>query len=325
MLLLALFAVSLGFKLEAAKRFSAEKLGARDAIVAKAAESYELARERVESLRKTVADNADARPASRIQSEIDELLRDPKTEGCPAGQAWNGAVTQKLCPRVDKLRAELARAKGRDQAQADLKGAIEDWRKATPVVAKAATESAGPVALLLALVGISVTSWSALMSKPTVVTITSDDVKRLKKALKKGGRKTREGLDIPEAAKADGGATEAHKERVRGIALEHGIPMSIADEFAEQSDPAIVKPAATNKQLVAFIERVESVELELAERSEDRKQIYAEARSCGFDVPTLKKIVSLRKMDEQDRLEAEALLATYMRAAGMAAQIDMEF
>jgi uncharacterized protein (UPF0335 family) len=164
-----------------------------------------------------------------------------------------------------------------------------------------------------------------VQDKPTVVTITSDDVKRLKKALKKGGRKTREGLDIPEAAKTDGGATEAHKARVRGIALEHGIPMSIADEFAEQSDPAIVKPAATNKQLVAFIERVESVELELAERSEDRKQIYAEARSCGFDVPTLKKIVSLRKMDEQDRLEAEALLATYMRAAGMAAQIDMEF
>ena len=163
-LLLALFAVSLGYKLEAAKRFSAEKLGARDAVVAKAAESYELARERVESLRKTVADNADARPGSRIQSEIDELLRDPKTEGCPAGQAWNGAVTQKVCPRVDKLRAELARAKERDQAQADLKGAIEDWRNATPVVAKAATESVGPVALLLALIGISVTSWSALMS-----------------------------------------------------------------------------------------------------------------------------------------------------------------
>lgn len=163
-LLLALFAVSLGYKLEAAKRFSAEKLGARDAVVAKAAENYDLARERVEGLRRTVATNADARSATLIQSEIDELLRDPKAEGCLPGQAWNGSVTQKVCPRVDKLRAELARAKERDQAQADLKGAIEDWRNATPVVAKAVTESVGPVALLLALIGISVTSWSALMS-----------------------------------------------------------------------------------------------------------------------------------------------------------------
>jgi uncharacterized protein (UPF0335 family) len=161
--------------------------------------------------------------------------------------------------------------------------------------------------------------------KTTVVTITSDDVKRLKKALKKGGRKTREGLEIPEAAQSDGAAAEAHKQRVRGIALENGIPMGIADEVAEQTDPAVIKPAATNKQLLAFIQRVENVEVELAERSEDRKQIYAEARSCGFDVPTMKKIVALRKMDEHDRLEAEALLDTYMRAVGMAVQTEMEF
>lgn len=161
--------------------------------------------------------------------------------------------------------------------------------------------------------------------KSTVVTITSGDVKRLKNALKKGGRKTREGPDVPEAGQSDGAAAEDHKQRVRGIALENGIPMGIADEVAEQTDPAVIKPAATNKQLLAFIQRVENVEVELAERQEDRKQIYAEARSCGFDVPTMKKIVTLRKMDEHDRLEAEALLDTYMRAVGMAVQTEMEF
>lgn len=90
-------------------------------------------------------------------------------------------------------------------------------------------------------------------------------------------------------------------------------------------DNAEIKPAATNKQLLAFVERVENVELELAERSEDRKQIYAEARSCGFDVPTMRKIVALRKMDEADRLQAEALLATYMHAVGLAVQTEMTF
>jgi uncharacterized protein (UPF0335 family) len=96
--------------------------------------------------------------------------------------------------------------------------------------------------------------------------------------------------------------------------------------LSELTKPAeIIKPAATNAQLIAFVERVENVELELAERSEDRKQIYAEARSCGFDVPTMKKIVALRKMDEKDRLEADALLATYMHGVGMAMQTEMNF
>lgn len=92
------------------------------------------------------------------------------------------------------------------------------------------------------------------------VTITSTEVKRLTKALKKGGRKTREGLDIPDAATVDGEASKDHKQRVRGIALENGIPQSIADQVAEETDPEIIKPAATNKQLLAFIERVESIE-----------------------------------------------------------------
>lgn len=161
-----------------------------------------------------------------------------------------------------------------------------------------------------------------LEDKPAgpVVTITSEDVKKLRKGLKKGGRKTREGLDIPEKE-----ASASHKERVRGIAAENGIPASIADEVAAETDPSEIRPAATSKQLLSFIERVERIELELAERSEDRKQIYAEARSCGFDVATLKKVVALRKMDEQERLEADALLSTYLHAIGMKLQTEMEF
>jgi hypothetical protein len=128
-LVIGFFALCLAYKLEAAKHFSAERLGARDAAVTKAAESYDLARDRVEDLRNTIATNADVRAATLIQSDIDELLLEPKAEGCPAGQAWNGPVTSKVCPKVAKLRTELARAKTRDQAQADLKGAIEEWRK----------------------------------------------------------------------------------------------------------------------------------------------------------------------------------------------------
>lgn len=167
---------------------------------------------------------------------------------------------------------------------------------------------------------------------PALTPAEKRDARRAAKALKKleAEDKVRESLStVTKAAldqlDAEDKAGAAHKKRVRRIALENGIPTSIADQVAEKTDPAVIKPAATNKQLIAFIERVEAIELELAERSEDRKQIYAEARSCGFDVPTMKKIVALRKMDEKDRLEADALLDTYMRGVGMTVQTEMGF
>lgn len=137
-----------------------------------------------------------------------------------------------------------------------------------------------------------------------VVTITSEDVKKLRKSLK--GR--------PKKAQAEG---QGKRDDVVEAAAEKLEQM--------EADAGIVKPAATNAQLLAFVQRVENVEIEIAERSEDRKQIYAEARSCGFDVPTLKKIVALRKMDDDDRIAAEALLTTYMSACGMARQGSLEF
>ena len=49
----------------------------------------------------------------------------------------------------------------------------------------------------------------------------------------------------------------------------------------------------------------------------DIKEVYAEAKGTGFDVKTMRKVVSLRKMDDSDRQEAEFLLDTYLSALGM--------
>lgn len=51
--------------------------------------------------------------------------------------------------------------------------------------------------------------------------------------------------------------------------------------------------------------------------SEDIKQVYSEAKSTGFDVKILRKIISLRKVEEHDRKEQEELLDLYKRALGM--------
>lgn len=37
----------------------------------------------------------------------------------------------------------------------------------------------------------------------------------------------------------------------------------------------------------------------------------------GFDTKILKKVVALRKKDEQERMEEEAILDTYLLALGM--------
>ena len=162
--MLVIFAGLLLYKLEAGRRFAAEIFGTYDAAVAKASDAYDIATSQVKSLQKKLADNADARAATVIESEINTQLRKPGTDGCPAGVAWNGPVTKEVCPKVDTLRRELARAKIRDQAEIDLAPALQTWRQATPSGGKLAQESQGIPQLLLALIGISVPSWSALAS-----------------------------------------------------------------------------------------------------------------------------------------------------------------
>jgi uncharacterized protein (UPF0335 family) len=71
------------------------------------------------------------------------------------------------------------------------------------------------------------------------------------------------------------------------------------------------------EQLRLLIERVERLEEEKKGISDDIKDVYAEAKSTGFDVKTMKTIVRLRKMEKHHRDEAEMLLETYKQALGL--------
>lgn len=69
--------------------------------------------------------------------------------------------------------------------------------------------------------------------------------------------------------------------------------------------------------LKSFIERIERLEEEKKALADDIKDIYAEAKSTGFDVKIMRQIIRLRKLDENDRQEQEALLDVYTHALGM--------
>ncbi|MGF7149413.1 uncharacterized protein (UPF0335 family) [Sphingomonas zeicaulis] len=72
------------------------------------------------------------------------------------------------------------------------------------------------------------------------------------------------------------------------------------------------------EQLQLFIERIERLEEEKKGIADDVRDVYAEAKSTGFDVKTMRAIVRLRKMEKNARDEAEALLETYKTALGLA-------
>ena len=67
-------------------------------------------------------------------------------------------------------------------------------------------------------------------------------------------------------------------------------------------------------RLRAFVERIERLEEEIKQLSDDKKDVYAEAKGDGFDVKILKEVIKLRKQDKDERDEHETLLDVYMRA-----------
>ncbi|HZB93611.1 MAG TPA: DUF2312 domain-containing protein [Stellaceae bacterium] len=71
------------------------------------------------------------------------------------------------------------------------------------------------------------------------------------------------------------------------------------------------------ERLKSFIERIERLEEEKRALAEDIKEVFAEAKGVGFDIKIMRQIIKIRKMDQDDLDEQEALLDVYKRALGM--------
>ncbi|QRZ14887.1 DUF2312 domain-containing protein [Paracoccus methylovorus] len=71
-------------------------------------------------------------------------------------------------------------------------------------------------------------------------------------------------------------------------------------------------------ELRQFVERIERLEQEKKDISEQIKEVYAESKGRGYDQKALRAIVSLRKKDRDEVAEHEAILDMYKAALGMA-------
>jgi uncharacterized protein (UPF0335 family) len=67
-------------------------------------------------------------------------------------------------------------------------------------------------------------------------------------------------------------------------------------------------------RLRSFVERVERLDEEIKGLTEDKKEIFDEAKGEGYDVKILKEVIRIRKQDQKERDERDSLLDVYLHA-----------
>lgn len=75
--------------------------------------------------------------------------------------------------------------------------------------------------------------------------------------------------------------------------------------------------AATESQVRSILERVEVLEAEKKECADAIKEVWAEAKGSGFDVPALKKVLAARKKDPDDVANERAMIEMYADLLGV--------
>jgi uncharacterized protein (UPF0335 family) len=77
----------------------------------------------------------------------------------------------------------------------------------------------------------------------------------------------------------------------------------------------------SGNQVRTIVERIERIEGEIKELTEVKKEIFAEGKSNGFDVKTLREVIWVRKLDQKEREERESLLEVYLQAIKGASRV----
>lgn len=74
---------------------------------------------------------------------------------------------------------------------------------------------------------------------------------------------------------------------------------------------------STSHDLIrSIVTRIERVDEDIKTLNDDKRDIYAEAKSQGFDVKALKAVVALRRKDAAELQEHNAIVETYLAALG---------
>ena len=87
--------------------------------------------------------------------------------------------------------------------------------------------------------------------------------------------------------------------------------------MVKAKDKPVVADGIAVDRLRSIVERIERLEAERKAIGNDVKDIYGEAKSAGFDVKVIRKIIWIRKQDMSELEEFLALQSVYCRALGI--------
>lgn len=85
--------------------------------------------------------------------------------------------------------------------------------------------------------------------------------------------------------------------------------------MTEETQPGTTGGIAADK-LQSFFDRIERLNAEKENLSLDIREVYAEAKSNGFDTKIMRAVIRLRKLSEPDRKEQDELIDLYRNATG---------
>ncbi len=89
-----------------------------------------------------------------------------------------------------------------------------------------------------------------------------------------------------------------------------------ADDDSSHISAPQALTSSSKEKLRQFVARIETLETEKSELAEQLKEVYGEAKSLGFDTKALRAVIRLRKLNANDRAEAEMMLDLYLEAVG---------
>jgi len=79
----------------------------------------------------------------------------------------------------------------------------------------------------------------------------------------------------------------------------------------------LAKAGIAGQELQQFVERVERLEEDKKAISGDIRDVYTEMKGRGFDIRAVREIIKIRKQDNSQRKEMEAIVELYMSALNM--------
>lgn len=78
-----------------------------------------------------------------------------------------------------------------------------------------------------------------------------------------------------------------------------------------------INSQTASEELRSFVERMERLDVEAKDIANHKKEVMAEAKGRGYDTKVLRRVLALRKRDQNEVDEEEAVLEMYLEALGM--------